>query len=122
MPLWPYCFQVRLEGISVLSAVPIAVMHLAEGARHRLARQLLQLGLGIEEIDVAGAAFHEEPDHALGFGKLRWKHCSWAGLSRFLAQEIAEGQRRSHRQHRVKNSRRDANRLTCGRYSMAFTF
>ncbi len=36
--------------------------------RQRLAAPLLQVRLGVEEIDLAGAAFHEHEDHVLGLG------------------------------------------------------
>ena len=46
MPLWPYCLNVRLEGISVLVAVPMAVIGRAERLRHWLAASLSSSGLG----------------------------------------------------------------------------
>ena len=40
---------------------------------HLLAVQLLQLGLGIEEIHLADAAFHVEEDASFGLGcEVRW--------------------------------------------------
>jgi len=41
---------------------------LAERRGHRLAGHLIERGLRIEEIDVAGTAFHEQPDDRFGLG------------------------------------------------------
>ncbi len=41
---------------------------LAEGIGHGLSAQFGQLGLGVEQVEVAGSALHEQPDHRLGFG------------------------------------------------------
>ena len=111
MPLWPYCFQVRVEGISVLEAVPIAVIDFAEGRRHRLAGQSLQLGLGIEEIDVAGTAFHEEPDDGFRRGRMVGLLRRERDRGRSAPCSIAEtASAPSPPQDRIRNSRRYASR------------
>ena len=53
----------------------------AETVRQRLARQLVQQRLGIEQVDVAGPAFHEQEDDVLGSRRMvgRWGR---AGASR----------------------------------------
>ena len=45
-------------------------VNFAERCGQRLARQFLQLRLGIEQIDMARAAFHEQPDDGLGFRRV----------------------------------------------------
>jgi hypothetical protein len=40
--------------------------HIAKTLRQRLPGQLLEFWLGIERVDMAGTALHEQEDHALG--------------------------------------------------------
>ena len=41
---------------------------------HDLPVELLQLGLVVEQFELAGSAGHEQKDHALGLGrKMRWR-------------------------------------------------
>ena len=70
MPLWPYCLKVRLVPISVLLAVPMAVMGVPNDAGMGWPASSLQLRLGIEQIEVAGTALHEQPDDGFGFGRM----------------------------------------------------
>ncbi len=70
IPLWPYCLKVRLVPISELLPVPIAVMGLPNEAGIGCPFNSFSLGLGSKSIDMAGAAFHEEPDNRLGFGRV----------------------------------------------------
>ena len=104
MPLWPYCFQVRVEGISVLDAVPMAVITLPKDGGIGWPASRSQFGLGIEEIDVAGAAFHEEPDH--GFRRRRM-----VGL---LGRERILGGRRACSMRRDARARPARRRIASG--------
>ena len=42
---------------------------MVSSARQRLAVPLLEFGLGVEEIDLAGPALHEHEDDVLGLGR-----------------------------------------------------
>ena len=56
---------VALVGMSVLLAVPMAVTTLPNEAGMGWPASFSRARLGIEEVEVAGTAFHEEPDHAI---------------------------------------------------------
>jgi hypothetical protein len=52
--------------------------HAAEALRHGLTGQSVERRLRVEEIDVAGAALHEEKDHAFGPPRhMRWLRRQW---------------------------------------------
>ena len=68
-PLWPCCFQVRFDARIGESNSPIAVMTRPKLGGDRLAGELVEQRLGIEGIEVARAAFHEEEDDVLRLGR-----------------------------------------------------
>ena len=81
MPLWPYCFQLRREAIRALCAGAAGSLRgLADRIGDRLAVELGEQRLGIEQIHLAGAAFHEKEDD--GLGRRRDGAASWAAADR----------------------------------------
>ncbi len=69
-PLWPYCLKARRRGEK-----PVARLGALRGeqrsrdgttAARAGSASLIEQRLGIEQIDLAGAAFHEAPDDVLG--------------------------------------------------------
>ncbi len=61
------------------------------GWRQRLAVPLLQLRLGIEQVHLAGRAFHEHEDDVLGFGRKRRRFGrQWIGAQGSRASVAAE--------------------------------
>ena len=67
IPLCPYCFHLRRDAISVLCAVPREVCAgLPMESGTGLPSSLVEQRLGVEQVDVARAAFHEKEDDRLG--------------------------------------------------------
>ena len=64
----PVLLEGALGGEQRVVAGPHGGDGLSERGWHGLSSQLGQLRLGVEDIDVTGAAFHEQPDYGLGFG------------------------------------------------------
>ena len=67
-PLWPCCDHLRLLASSGAPYSPIAVMTGRSCPAAACRASSLELGLGVEQVDVARAAFHEQEDDALGPG------------------------------------------------------
>ena len=69
MPHWPYGLNSRgLASTAAFGLMKASCRFLVIDSRQRLAVPLLQLGLGIEEIDLARAALHEHEDDVLRLG------------------------------------------------------
>ena len=102
-PLCPCCLQVRLDGISVLLDRAHRGDRLCRRSRHRLAGEFLEFRLGIEQVDVARAAFHEQPDDGLG-----------CRLDDAAASD-ASGSRRRRRRHSPSAASMEAGRCRRGR-------
>ena len=66
IPLWPCCFHFALRGQERCSPFAHGRDHWLEAGWQRLAGQSVELGFGVERIEMAGPSFHEEKDHALG--------------------------------------------------------
>ena len=66
MPLWPYCFHLRVRRHQRVVRRPIAVISLPNDAGIGCPASFVELRLRIEQIDVARTAFHEQPDHRFG--------------------------------------------------------
>ena len=56
----------------------------AEAVGDFRAGEAVEFGFGVEEVDVAGAAFHEEEDDGAGFW---WEVRGWGGAGGGLAEE-----------------------------------
>ena len=70
MPLWPCGVKVRgLASTAAFGLVKARRRSLVSLGGQRLAVPLLEFGLGIEEIDLAGPALHEHEDDVLGLGR-----------------------------------------------------
>ena len=77
MPLWPCgCEDARAAEHGRVRLDEGEAQVFGHRRRQRLAVPLLQLRLGIEEIDLAGTALHEHEDDVLGLGRevrLAWR-------------------------------------------------
>ena len=70
VPLCPYGVKTRgLASTAAFGLVKARRRSLVSSGGQRLAVPLLELGLGVEEIDLAGAALHEHEDDVLGLGR-----------------------------------------------------
>ena len=98
MPLLPYRLNVRLVPSSSRFGVDELILRLAELGRPLLAVELVQQRLGVERLQVARSAGHEQEDDRLRLGlacAAAWEpaDCNGAARSIFLLQHGAERQR-----------------------------
>ena len=71
-------FERAFEGINVFEAVPMAVMTLPKESGMGWPASFVQRRFGIEQIEVARPAFHEEPDHGFCRGWIvRFLRSEW---------------------------------------------
>ena len=68
MPLLPYFLKVRLVPSSLAFGADELILRFAELGRPLLPVELVQQRLGIERLQVARPARHEQEDHRLGLG------------------------------------------------------
>ena len=66
MPDWPCFLKVRFDGEELVLVDAAARLDRAERRGQRLAVQSREVGLGVEGIEVARPAGHEQEDDALG--------------------------------------------------------
>ena len=119
--LLPLAFASRAAG---RSHSPIAVMTCPKLSGKRLPGELVQHRLRIERVDVAGAAFHEQEDHALRARRKVSRFGRQLRLDRELgfrrepspgsAARPASGASRTPRTAHTKISRRVYSGSTCG--------
>ena len=70
MPHWPYGVNSRgLASTAAVGLMKASLQLLRHRSGQRLAVPFFQLRLGIEEIELAGRAFHEHEDDVLRFGR-----------------------------------------------------
>ena len=69
MPDWPYLPELAMAAQAERVALEELAVDLAEARRQGLAVELVQQRLGIEQIDLAGPARHEQEDAALRLGR-----------------------------------------------------
>ena len=75
-PLWPCCFHLRCEASSGESPSPIGVITGSKLAGSGLPASWSSSRLGVEQVDVARPALHEQEDDALG---RRRRECGRSG-------------------------------------------
>ena len=94
MPLWPYFRKVRLRAEEPGVALDELVLGLAELLGPRLAVELVEQRLGVERLQVARPAGHEQEDDRLRLGRevrrLRGERVGRAGAGLLLLEHRGE--------------------------------
>ena len=123
MPDWPYCLNFRwLASSGVYAVFPMAVFGPRKTVGQRLAGQLVQLRLGIEQIEMTRSAVEKTPNHRLRLGRKyrrlgreridrRFARCS---ATRPMALEIPSRLSSDHKRQRAKAAAGARQKITPG--------
>src|ERR1051326_5347752 len=106
MPLWPYCFHLRVEGIRVLDAVPIAVIGLPNDAGMGCPASRSNSGLGSNRSRWLGPpSMNSQMTHfAVGGGSVFFGASGSAGSAACIIEDTASAP--SPPQARIRKARR----------------